>query len=614
MAAERAEILTASYPRKGFAIAPLALAPILQVPVPDPLLEQLPPGYHVACLADLDDTIWLRRDAHTCRQAADAVVAEVLRRYRSLPDEVLAQPLEHVWAPPQTLRLVFSNRTRNALERSGLLQRWLDGEPLRVEDLITASPRLGPISLVDALVGFEHTLLEALDRPAPADLDVDTQTRLVALQALRNPHSGEVMLGDPRFDAPLFARVYTRHDRLERSSLASFARRIVKAEHHLSDYPLEMFDYLRNAEANARAFMDMKLEDELTAIVRLTSIERDAQAFIAHHGWDGHAPRSLREVAEKVGVSHERVRQVCAQTAAHLGELQVFAPALDRAIATIADAAPCPTATAAGLLRDAGISQGAFSPQGVFDAAAVLNRDVPWELVCALDGVESVIADPARIATSRMRAKVREAILERGYCTVSELSASLPGEVGRAQTLELLERSAHIAWFADAETFWVPEIEGNPLVSAVRKTLAAHSPQESCELRQGIKRASISRSGPPPSWLVVELCRQLESLDVDTAGRFVSAREPRSLEVALTTTEWVMVHILRTNGGALTRPRFRELCAEVGIPRATFSFSLDVSPFIDELERGVYAIRGTVPDAATVETLIDETLRLRPRR
>jgi len=613
----QANITTAKYPRKGFSIAPLALAQILQIPLPESLTTQLPSGYRVTHLAELDETVWLRRDEQFCQQAASVVIAEVMRRYRSLPHEITAQPLEHLTGMTGGVRLVFSNRTRNALERSGLLERWLSDEPLCVGDLLTSTPRLGPVSFIDALVGFENALLETLDRPAPRQLDIDTQMRLVALQALRNPRASSVMLGDPRLEAPLFVGVFTRRDRRDEITLEAFANRIVKAEHHLDNYPLEIFEQFRASESSVRMFVDMKLEDELAEVVRVVASERDAQAFIAHRGWDGKEPKSLREIAEELDISHERVRQICAQVDDQLGDQQFFMPALDRAITAIAKAAPCATSDAAEMLQETGTANEAFSPSGVLDAAAVLGRDVPWELMCHVNGEERVDADPSRVRRYCVLGLARRAMVERGYTSVSALLAAANENEcrGRDDLRNILESIPTVSWLdAQHEMFWLTDTPNNALASAIMKTLAAHSPQESCELREAIKRSSVSRSGPPPSWLIAEFCRQLPMLEVDEVGRFVTAHHQTALESELAPTEWVMIHTLKTQGGVITRSRFRDMCAQAHIPRATFYFYLDVAPFIEELERGIYALRGSSPDPATVEILIDESLRLNPHR
>ena len=92
-------------------------------------------------------------------------------------------------------------------------------------------------------------------------------------------------------------------------------------------------------------------------------------ALSARLGWDGAPPRTLEESARIIGVSRERIRQIQARLISKLPTHPVFMPALDGALATIAELAPIEAEQAGEILMIRGLSVVPFHPLSVLSAA-----------------------------------------------------------------------------------------------------------------------------------------------------------------------------------------------------------------------------------------------------
>src|SRR6516225_10154529 len=110
------------YPRPGFRLAPALLQEVLNVPVPPKLLPARQRGSLKVC--ELDESVWQRFSAATCRRLSQAVLARVKARFACLSKSILRQRLPKVPAGIVLEDLELEPRTYGCLDwsrRKGLL-------------------------------------------------------------------------------------------------------------------------------------------------------------------------------------------------------------------------------------------------------------------------------------------------------------------------------------------------------------------------------------------------------------------------------------------------------------------------------------------------------------
>ena len=122
-----------------------------------------------------------------------------------------------------------------------------------------------------------------------------------------------------------------------------------------------------------------KLEESLLHLIRTTMSDRYIEAITMRLGWDGLGGTTLEEAAKIAGVTRERVRQIQKRLKEELSAV-TYLPALDRAIATLDQAAETFEQDAALLLRREGVVYDSFLPAGVVSAAEMLNRSYRFEI------------------------------------------------------------------------------------------------------------------------------------------------------------------------------------------------------------------------------------------
>lgn len=549
-----------------------------------------------ASLSEVATSWWDSLDDETCTAIAGAVVAEVRRRFRSLPSAVLGCPLPGVGEIPPGTRLLLEQRTSNALQRSGLLQRWCSGECLTIADLLTAQPGLGSKSLVDLLATLEHNTTSTLVSDAHEDLD--GQLRKTAVLLLDSTASRDVTFEDPRLGVPTYLQPLSSGDRLAHTSMEDYALSLLKTERPLNDYPASLLLHLQHVAEALDAYPRQTLETELVELAGLGTSSRAAAMYCACRGWDGQGVRSLRRVAAEHEVSYELVRQAKIEVDDRLKNRTTFAPVLDRVIDLITTFAPSTASAASECIKARGLSAKLFDLTGVVTAAAVLGRRIPWTLESRGGTITVALSEDRRIVDKVMRA-CEQLTARRGVVYISELEEQL-SPVDSSALNELLDHDPRAHWLGEGQdTLWYERSPRDPLASLVYATLAACGPLPPCEIRDGIKRTGRLHGAVPPGPLIALLGRLLPGVLVNGYEE-MSLREDISRSDYLSPNACTIVEVLEQHDRVLSRQELEDICTATGMNRTTLRVYLDSSPFIVDLGQSICALRGPRPDLTSL--------------
>jgi hypothetical protein len=503
--------------------------------------------------------------------------------------------------------LSWSNRTRNCLQRAGLLSDVARLSTISFRDLLSV-PALGAVSVLDfsCVAEAAFTPSHQLVREGGSANDDPT---LVLLEAIDAPWSGQVSSQDPRFSDLLPASQLTVFERLEQLTAEP------------EDPPLAELQLARSiagVQTRLGKISSLPLEVALTDFVeRLTGYTGVRLNAIARRlGCDGSEPATLESAAAVIDVTRERMRQIHKRFTDRLPSHPIFMPQLDSAIDALRQAAPLAIDRAAVLLQTKGISANPFQAKSVLAAAEWCGRPQPFEIENAV-GLPRVIVEKRRefertvLSVSCRQAQASGAT--NVHDVVAELVSLGQADVDDEKVRRLLNDCSEIE-FLNPDWLWhkagIPD--RNRLRNITRKMLSVTSPIHVGELREGVHRHyKIRRTRGLSSWLLVtppravlqEFYRVHPEFSVDQDG-LVGSVEKLEYAIELNSTERVLCEVLRSSPACLLdRSSLSRSCADLGMNPHTFSQYLSGSPVIAHLGTDMWSLRGAKVDAAAVEAL-----------
>ncbi len=584
--------------------------------------SKLPEG---TALGSLSSEIWHLLPTMTERleRYLLALVGTRIEVASSLP--ALGRP----WPPtldPNTVP--WRTRTRNSLKRAGLLTNKSRLSQITFGELL-ALPGMGIVSLLDFATTAEAAM-ERLEQMVPLKGDAMTE---LALSMIDAPWIELITAEDPRFTQFFPGR---------HSSLSQYLEAILMANSGVStDITLNgsTFEQLPLfSEENVHAIfeqvqkieqmpLDIALRDYMAALSRFE--DRRLDALLARFGWAGSPRVTLRECAEMLQVSHERVRQIQESVLKKRPSHPIFLPALERALEFLAEIAPIDGLKAAEKLKEQDISTIPFFPEGVLAAAEFCGHAETFELESSRRGVFVITNAPLPYA-SRVKLLATRLASAAGCTNVAEVSAGAAKEgilVNEGQVREVLKQYTSAQFLDDSEEwFWMPDGKPhrNRLHNVTKKLLSVASPLDLNTIREGVRRQYLQRTlshSPsysltvPPRSVLVAFYAANPAFVVESDGRIGSA-VPLDYREELGATEQVFVEILRaTPTCMLDRHSFIRECEVRGVNLNTVHAFLTFSPIIQRVDTGIWGLRGVHVDPVAVTMMRESSgTRVRERR
>jgi hypothetical protein len=400
--------------------------------------------------------------------------------------------------------------------------------------------------------------------------------------------------------------------------------------------PTALTRRLRATRERVEKLSEQWFEKERADFVALVMSKRDtrqSKIIARRYGWDGRPSGTLQQVAEKQGVSRERIRQICApleKEMMRLAERHVFAPVLDRILTTLAERTPLSIAEAQFLLSEHHDITKQLDLRDLLHWATWLGRAGVLSLEEIAPNAIYLVHPSGNCQSAEAVYTARKTVLKVAHKTVSrwgiaqleDIAAKAseyfrPGvlsvHLDKPEMEKILKTRPDLHWLDKEQGwFWFSRTKRNGLLSQINKIFAVAPRVSVGELREGVSRNHRREGFAPPRKVLLELCRQLPGLGVD--GDEVFLDPPRDLSSKLSFNEALLWEVLTQHGRVIARPALEKLCAERGMNRATFYVYLNSTPIIARYAKGVFGLRGAHPSPGDIEAAIESLGAAHSRR
>jgi hypothetical protein len=589
------------YPRKGVALVPEVLRAVLVGLHPTHRTARLNGLPAEVTFTGLDPKVW----DELSQTAINDLAAEVVRALR-LRMSVLAGSGRMVAKVPREIG-ELKPRTRNALVNGRILQG-STVRPVALGELV-ALPNFGALSLLDVLTALEASAPDTNGNSSARSQTRSPQTRsraveLGASKLAKRRWARHVSASDPRFGAlvqVIDPDATTAADAAERAARDRFTkarkREVLEAITELNEL----------GQTAKRATLSEELDQVAEA---LTSTPKAKEMVKLRLGLGGLEPMTLGKVADRVGVSRERVRQVVSSAMDKLEGRHAWMPALERAWKEIAKAAPADTEEIQDALSEAGLVGGPFSLLSLIQAAEVFGLDHG----CERDRKTGVVMPPGvRAPLTTIQATARRLVERWGVTTVADVAEALDGGVPPSEEnmlSEIVESMVGFQWLErERAWFWFSDLprKRNRLLNQIEKIMSVAGTIELGELRDGVGRHHRMEGFRPPRRVLAALCEQTGLYRLD--GEMVIGEALSDWRQILGNIERTLVEVIFENGPLLRREELERLALEAGVNRNSFWVYLSYSPVLRRYAPGVYGLRGSRVTAAEVEVRIPPRIR-----
>ena len=497
------------------------------------------------CLRDLGREVW----GDLPREAIYALADEVLAATRFVYPELLSSTTLVAIDPSGD---GLSSRARNTLFRAGLLHTpWLTKVPLGT---LAREKQLGAKTLLEILTaGAQLESVPASDPPPPVQMTIDDSRPSPAVRkaagALRKRRwSSEIYPTDPRLGPRLQALDSTAQSARDAAELLagrSFdspgAR--VKAK--------ELRKFIAEAERLRTITLEEELEQLMTLIVG--SSRRQKAVVELRLGLGGQTPLTLAGAGDRVGLTRERVRQLEARFLKGVKDTRPWTPVLDKTLKLLSGS-PMQAGEAEAMVRERGLSSGAFSLASVLSAARIFGKPSTLEL----DSESGVVYTGGEYVSPRaVASEARRLTTHWGATTIDALSAGLAergADISPELLRALLEATPGLQWLdEEKDWFWVQGVSRNRLLNQAEKIMSVAGSIEISELREGVGRFYRMDGFRPPREVLARLCEQsglcVRHGDVMVEGPSVGAWK----DVLRSTLERGLAEILFEHGPVMRR-------------------------------------------------------------
>jgi hypothetical protein len=516
-------------------------------------------------------------------------------------------------------------RTYNCLKEAGYLKRPQSLSGLPVRELL-AIRGFGIDSLIDLLTSLQPFIITNRQSPqiptrSKGNLKgKKSQQRLfLAQQELNYIPTNEVTKEDVVREAKRLQRLSDlKKIRRDDPRLGQLLRAIdVNARNafevterlisglNVSVNPTITVQQLRDLQKRIRALSRLTLDKEVSEFTAEVGSERNRTIVARRFAWDGSEGATLQEVGDSLGITRERVRQVCGRLTKWLEGKVPFAPALDRTLKFVSGHLPGAADEIEAKLISEGLTKAGFRLEGVLSAAEMFGRSIPF-IISKVGGKRLALTPDMEDIAGVILQTARRAIEHWGVSTVADVAARAAERAGTSIDTDLvihvLSEKADFRWLDEpGGWFWLSSAPRNRLLNQIEKVMSVAGRIDVVELRAGVSRSHRMKGVAPTKRVLLELCKQTSLYRVE--GSTVIADPQPTWEEIISDVEQFMVLILKEHGLVMRRSEFEELCVNLGINRTTFYAYLKYSPVITKYAIGVYGLRGAQVPPGVVESL-----------
>ena len=343
------------------------------------------------------------------------------------------------------------------------------------------------------------------------------------------------------------------------------------------------------------------LEEELSSLALIMKKPRDRKIIISYLGWDGKGKKRLQAVADKFGITRERVRQIANRFEERFkkkGEKKITdMPLLQRALSLVESNIPALASELESKLEEARIAKSAFRVEGIRTAAQIMEREVTFRVEKLRKiTMQRIVISSGDVSHVRPTMRMaRKDIKFRGAASVSDIARRFYGEsfASKARNfIAVVLRSLEYFQWLDrkGEWFWFSDARKNHLIKKIKKILAVVDSITIADMHDGIKRSSRVRGVAPPADVLLELCRQNEWCSVEDDMIIADPRE--NFERYLSGGERELQEVFEEHGPMIAMSDIKRICSDRGKGfLSTEQYLLD-SPIFKSYEHDVFGLIG----------------------
>ena len=353
--------------------------------------------------------------------------------------------------------------------------------------------------------------------------------------------------------------------------------------------------------------------------------QRLANIFALRYGVAGEYATTLQVIGDQHQLTRERIRQIVEKMADRSNRLSLVTPCINQFAAQIKPHLPATVEHLETIFRDLLGESLSIESVNRF-CREILGRkildltDKPAEM--ALSWSATVI-DPDNHDAERIRAVRDVAMRMIRNCGAAQIFfvAGAAGEsLGRgvlpSEVVQDCRMIPGFEWLLEADGwFWYGEGKENRLIAVAIKILASAGQRvDAEEILAGLVRTRRGYYEPdrlrnfliePPLQVVVEVLRRTKNFKNIQYDDFF-LEEPVHLENVLSDAEHAVHRMLSRNGNVASRYMLNnELISSGQVKHMALQVSLNNSPIYRQLDYGVFGLRGTPIDAASLKSAQD---------
>jgi len=353
------------------------------------------------------------------------------------------------------------------------------------------------------------------------------------------------------------------------------------------------------------------IEDEMKYLASAAKSARDKQMVMKYYGWDGDVPLTLREVADKFNMTHERVRQICSKVEEKWKKRKPSLCILNKILEFINDNLPARASEIESSIVGHGFANQIVRIAGLKRVASMAGQTVPFQIT-TIGNDKIVYQKNTARALKLIIHHTKKSISRWGVTTIEDIIFQTNKEsrqsIDSKSVTFILTLLGDFSWL-DKESgwFWLTSTPRNTLITQIRKILSVNDQIDISDLRAGISRFHRMGGFSPPRRVLLELCKQLCWCKIN--GNMISACPALNASEVLekNSTESIFFSILKNHGSVMLREDLEQACIQKGMNRATFYMYLGYSPIISKYAPGVYGLRGS-------QVLLSDIESIKPQR
>lgn len=338
-------------------------------------------------------------------------------------------------------------------------------------------------------------------------------------------------------------------------------------------------------------------------------ILRNRTIVSAYFGFDGLGTKSMDEAGKQFGLTKEMVRQIINKFKSNIAENKgiIKSDAIERAIAVISQNCSNSAENVTSALYKQGLIPEHYLIDGIISAAELLNLTPLGFVLTKVNGIPFVFRTSEDDLGKKTLSHAIKRISHDGYCNkaalVKIIKGSVPFSSQNTFVEQLIESMPNFRWInKDAGTFYFGLHGRNRLVSRLCKVFNQYDSVMFDDLLEAIERSwkkdENNEIHIPSQELIKDVINDFDDVKFTDPEQTKINCSKFSSNVALRIFEYEIFKMISDSKDQVLREKVIEDALVKTVPdKYNYSMSLNYSPLIKRVSRGIYGITGKVKKA-----------------